>query len=300
MRFFIIITSLLLSCTGKNDYKNIEYIQKEQNQKQVVSDNMQNLSSIPENKDIKIETKKTEAQNDYPVTDWKEAKENVSAQKTIIEEKKEISIQKQPEKSPSKPMIFQPIHPPKEWSENQKAYIAKSTERFAKSTTSPQNKPDQALLGKKLSFGRFLRADGELVDIKDYEGKKNILLVILRGFAGSICLVCSSQTLALSQTAESFRAKNTEILLMYPGKGESVPEFLEALNKFQPGYEPPFSVLMDVDLEFINTMNLQASLARPTSIILDKNGIIRYAYIGQNPTDRPNVPILLQEIEKIQ
>lgn len=88
MRFFIIITSLLLSCTGKNDYKNIEYIQKEQNQKQVVSDNMQNLSSIPENKDIKIETKKTEAQNDYPVTDWKEAKENVSAQKTIIEEKK--------------------------------------------------------------------------------------------------------------------------------------------------------------------------------------------------------------------
>ncbi|NUM33755.1 MAG: redoxin domain-containing protein [Candidatus Brocadiae bacterium] len=290
MRFLFIIACFLMACTAKNGQNNVEQNPAMQHTKEALP------ASLP----LVEEKKVAQPKIDYPEPEYKETIKTtpIAEEKIKISEKQEVPVIEQPPKKIPKP--FKSINSPKPWSTNQKNYISKTTEHYEKSTKPPDNPPDQALPGKKLPLTRFLRADGELVDLKDYEGKKNVLLVILRGFAGSICLVCSSQTLALSKMASSFQEKETEILLMYPGVGETVPEFLEALEKLQPGYEPPFPVVMDVDLEFIKTMNLEASLARPTSIIMDKKGIVRYAYIGKSVTDRPTVQILLQELEKIQ
>src|SRR5205807_401649 len=71
------------------------------------------------------------------------------------------------------------------------------------------------LVGKELERTRFLSYTGRTVDVKDYRGRKNIVIVILRGFdpEAGVCIACSGQTLALSQALDDFEKANAEVFL---------------------------------------------------------------------------------------
>jgi hypothetical protein len=47
----------------------------------------------------------------------------------------------------------------------------------------------------------------------------------------------------------------------------------------------------------IRMFDIAGSLAKPTSIVLDEQGLVRYVYIGQQPADRPSVKDLLAVID---
>ena len=155
-----------------------------------------------------------------------------------------------------------------------------------------------ALLGNQLPVKRFLGSGGDLVDIGDFAGKK-IVLIVLRGFAGGICLACSAQTLALSKSVDKFNEKNAQIILVYPGKAESIPVFTSVLEALEEDFNAPFPIVLDVELELIRQLTIEGSLAKPTSMIVTADGKIEYAYVGKNITDRPTVSTLLLELDKL-
>lgn len=158
--------------------------------------------------------------------------------------------------------------------------------------------PNHELIGNKFPFLRFIGSNGEIVDLSEFKGKKKLVLVILRGFAGSVCLVCSSQTIALSKNIEQFHDKDTEVVLVYPGPIETVPNFINSVRNLEENVTLPFPVVLDVDLNLVNTFKINGSLAKPSTLILDKDGIVRYAYVGKNPSDRPTIPDLLNAIDE--
>ena len=155
-----------------------------------------------------------------------------------------------------------------------------------------------ALLGNQLPIKRFLGSNGDLVDIGSFPGKK-IVLIILRGFAGGICLACSAQTLALSKSVEKFSEKNAQIILIYPGKAESIPVFTSVLETLEKDFKAPFPIVLDVELELIRQLTIEGSLAKPTSMIVTADGKIEYAYVGKNIADRPTVSTLLLELDNL-
>lgn len=155
-----------------------------------------------------------------------------------------------------------------------------------------------ALLGNQLPIKRFLGSGGDLIDIGNFPGKK-IVLVILRGFAGGICLACSAQTLALSKSVEKFSEKNAQIILIYPGKAESIPVFTSVLETLEKDFKAPFPIVLDVELELIRQLTIEGSLAKPTSMIVTADGKIEYVYVGKNITDRPTVSTLLLELDNL-
>lgn len=183
------------------------------------------------------------------------------------------------------------------WTEKHKVNAAKIIKKL-ETTTAAQEKPKHELIGNKMPIVRFITSDGALLDIGDYRGQKKVLLVILRGFAGSVCLVCSSQTIALSHSIEEFKKRNTEVILVYPGEANTVPGFLEAVRNLEDGFKPPFAIALDVEFALIDEFKIRGNLAKPTSILIDEQGTVRYAYVGDNAADRPPVQVLLDQIDK--
>lgn len=75
------------------------------------------------------------------------------------------------------------------------AQAATAAATVRKTPALPPDDPAKAwpLAGKPLSQTRFLADNGDVVDLKDFVGKKNVVLVMLRGNSGTICVNCSYQ-----------------------------------------------------------------------------------------------------------
>src|SRR6185503_10759654 len=60
----------------------------------------------------------------------------------------------------------------------------------------PDNERTQALIGKPLSHTKLTYGTGQTLDLAQFRGKKNVLLIVLRGFDGRVCEYCEAQTMA--------------------------------------------------------------------------------------------------------
>jgi peroxiredoxin len=173
------------------------------------------------------------------------------------------------------------------------------------------SEPKSAELGE-LSF---VDSTGNKVDLVSYRGKSNLVLVVTRGFVGSetqqdgksvgnICTFCSTQTSRLIANYGKFKQRNAEVIVVFPVARKSDEG---ALNTFavrvqgerkSPG-DAPFPLLLDVDLAAVDALGIRADLSKPATYILDKKGEVRFAYVGQNLTDRPSVKALLDQLDEI-
>jgi peroxiredoxin len=158
------------------------------------------------------------------------------------------------------------------------------------------------LVGNPLARTRFLASTGETFDVKDYVGKKNVVLVVLRGLDnGRVCLGCSTQTLSISQSLDEFEKRDAVVFLIYPGAASSVPKFLDAVRDLGGTLTNlSLEILLDVDLAVVKEFKIEGRLAKPTTVILDKKGVCRFAHVGQSRSDRPTVPQMLGVLDQIK
>ncbi|MBN2168724.1 MAG: redoxin domain-containing protein [Actinobacteria bacterium] len=85
----------------------------------------------------------------------------------------------------------------------------------------------------------------------------------------------------------------------------------EMLEKYLKAHELPFTVINDVDRKVIRGYDIfydardikpdskRGLIARPTNMILDPDGIIRYLYIGENEEDFPEDKDMFEVLERI-
>jgi peroxiredoxin len=65
-----------------------------------------------------------------------------------------------------------------------------------------------------------------------------------------------------------------------------------------------FQILSDVEKKTITAYGIlnaaeHGGIAHPSIFIVDKEGRIRFMYVGKDPTDRPSDETILQEIKKV-
>jgi peroxiredoxin len=141
--------------------------------------------------------------------------------------------------------------------------------------------------------------DGKSVDLKQYRGKKNLVLVIMRGYPGFVCPNCSAQTSRLVSNYEEFVKRNTEVVVVYPGPTEHLQEYI-SVSRTQAGNLPvPFPILLDEKFAAVDRLGIRGDLAKPSTYILDKEGEVRFAYVGATTADRPSLKAILQQLDAI-
>src|ERR1700758_2399102 len=79
---------------------------------------------------------------------------------------------------------------------------------------------------------------GKAVTLSTERGGHGLVLVILRGFPGYQCPYCVKQVHDFADHAADFKAKNTRVLLVYPGPPADLDQHAKEFLEKQAGCHP--------------------------------------------------------------
>lgn len=151
----------------------------------------------------------------------------------------------------------------------------------------------------------FTSAEGVKSHLRDHVGERTAVIVVTRGNTNPICPYCSTQTANYIRDYEEFRRRGAEVLLIYPiasfGDRDRLTAFLtDARTRLGDASRPvPFPVLFDVELAAVTQLGIRQDLSKPATYIVDRDGTVRYAYVGAHWGDRPSVQAVLAELDKL-
>jgi len=140
--------------------------------------------------------------------------------------------------------------------------------------------------------------DGRAIALKDETAKQPVVLVVLRGWPGYQCPVCTKQVHNFVEKAAEFSGKAT-VLMVYPGPAEKLKEHAAEFLK-DKNWPKDFVFVTDPDYTFTKAYGLRwdaaGETAYPSTFIVDKTGKVRFAKISKDHGGRSNVPELIKAL----
>ncbi|MFT7075989.1 MAG: antitoxin component YwqK of YwqJK toxin-antitoxin module/peroxiredoxin [Planctomycetota bacterium] len=189
--------------------------------------------------------------------------------------------------------------------ELQSIYRGSRSSKKAATTGFPEEGGDTAraarFIGKPLPMTKMYAPDGTLYDIDQLKGG-NVVLVLLRGFDGEVCPYCVAQTESLCKAGalSKFDDRDAKLVVVFPGSSVSLETFQESYEmlgkKQRDAYHMRYANAHDVAEQF----DLVGEKVMPSTLILDYTGTVRFAYVGKNVQDRPTLPLLIKELDRIE
>jgi thioredoxin-dependent peroxiredoxin len=139
---------------------------------------------------------------------------------------------------------------------------------------------------------------GKAVRMSTVQRGHDLVLVVLRGFPGYQCPYCVRQVHDFIDHAPEFKAKNTRVLLVYPGPPADLDQHAKEFLAKQTELPSNVVLVTDPDYTVTNQYGLRwdapHETAYPSTFVLDKKGIIVFEKISHSHGDR----LTAQETEK--
>lgn len=159
----------------------------------------------------------------------------------------------------------------------------------------------KALIGRELPVTVFKTATGDELDLAEFRGEHNLIVVILRGFAGRICVYCAAQTRAYKNVdvLKQIQEHDGKVIVVYPGPKGALRSFLRAYRAEFDQTDPPFPLVYDPDLQLTSALGITGARAKPSTLIVDKSGRIQYAYVAKKKKDRLGADWLVEALEQV-
>lgn len=131
---------------------------------------------------------------------------------------------------------------------------------------------------------------GKAVTLSTEQGGHGLVLVMLRGFPGYQCPYCVRQVHDFANRAADFKAKNTRVLLVYPGPPADLDQHAKEFLEKQAELPSNVVLVTDPDYEVTNLYGLRWNAphetAYPSTFILDTNGMVVFEKISHDHGDR--------------
>ncbi|MGA9140836.1 MAG: peroxiredoxin family protein [Methanocella sp.] len=135
--------------------------------------------------------------------------------------------------------------------------------------------------------------DGRDVSLESFREKENVVLVF---FIGGFDKDAVRNLRALAGRYPRIRDSDAEVIAITPEIPGKVKTLAESLN-------PPYPVLSDPDLKVTkeyDTYNPVTNWAWPAAYIIDRNGVIQYAFRGASPPNTPPVDYILLKLTQMK
>jgi peroxiredoxin Q/BCP len=127
-----------------------------------------------------------------------------------------------------------------------------------------------------------------------------VVLVVLRGYPGYQCPLCTRQVGELLSRADAFAAANASVVLVYPGERDKLAQFAKEFVSDQHLPEE-FHFVLDPDYEFTDAYHVRwdapSETAYPSSFVIDRNGTVQYAKVSTTHGDRAPTDDLLMALK---
>ena len=125
------------------------------------------------------------------------------------------------------------------------------------------------------------------------------VVVVLRGFPGYQCPLCTRQVGQFLSKAKQFEAKGTSVLFVYPGPASNLngraAEFLRGTT-----LPKPFTLVLDPDYTFTNAYHLRWNAPRetayPTTLVVDQDGKILFSKVSKGHGGRTSPDEILSKL----
>ena len=132
---------------------------------------------------------------------------------------------------------------------------------------------------------------GNSVKLSSETRKGPVVLVVLRGFPGYQCPVCTAQVGRLISDAPRFANAKARVILIYPGPADSLKK---RADEFLNGKILPknFTLLLDPDYKFTHQYGLRWNApnetAYPSTFVVDSTRRVTFAKVSRSHGDRAN------------
>lgn len=141
--------------------------------------------------------------------------------------------------------------------------------------------------------------DGESVQLSKILENGPAVVVLLRGYPGYQCPLCSRQVAGLISVKKSFADKRTTVVMVYPGEASGLGDYAKA---FMGKTELPehFVLAIDPDFEFTRSYGLrweaQNETAFPSTFVISKDGKVKKSWVSQSHGGRADIKQVVAEL----
>ena len=144
---------------------------------------------------------------------------------------------------------------------------------------------------------------GETVKLSELTEKGPVVLVVLRGFPGYQCPICSRQVADLIRHTDAFKEANAQVLFVYPG---DVDDLEKKAKEFLGDTKLPdqFSMLLDPEYDMLLKWNLRWDAPRetsyPSTFVIDGDGTIQFATISKSHGGRAKTDDVVKAVKSLK
>lgn len=134
---------------------------------------------------------------------------------------------------------------------------------------------DPVPVGKKAPDFHTRTADGKSIQLSDFKGKKNLVLVF---YQGSFCSVCAAQLSNIQSHLAAFRDQNTDVIAI---SADDRQHAMQSVGE----HGLTFHVVPDSKKEIIQKFGIgnvsKQGIAWPSLFIVDKNGVVKFSFANR-------------------
>lgn len=140
---------------------------------------------------------------------------------------------------------------------------------------------------------------GEKVSLSEQLKKGPVVLLVLRGYPGYQCPICTRQVGQFISNAAKLKAAKASVIMVYPGPAKDLEKRADEFIRDQSLPEN-FYFLVDPDYQFTNAYHLRWDAKRetayPSTFVIGTDGKIKYAKISKTHGNRANAKEVLQSL----
>ncbi|MCA9006683.1 MAG: peroxiredoxin family protein [Planctomycetaceae bacterium] len=142
---------------------------------------------------------------------------------------------------------------------------------------------------------------GKKVSLSEQLKKGPVVLLVLRGYPGYQCPICTRQVGQFISNAARLKAAKASVVMVYPGPAKDLEKRADEFIRDQSLPEN-FYFLVDPDYKFTNAYHLRWDAKRetayPSTFVIGTDGKIKYAKISKTHGNRASAKEVLQELGK--
>jgi peroxiredoxin len=157
-------------------------------------------------------------------------------------------------------------------------------------------------VGEKAPHFKLRTIQGSEIQLSELLKSNSVVLIVLRGWPGYQCPICTNQVGGLISDADKFSELKTIVLMVYPGPSDDLQNHAK---EFTEDFKLPenFIFTIDSDYSMINKYGLRwdapKETAYPSTFVISKNGEIVFSKISTTHSGRADNEEIFEALGKL-
>ena len=167
--------------------------------------------------------------------------------------------------------------------------------------TQPTTRSATPAVGDRASDFSLDALDGTKVKLSDLTRQGPVVLLVLRGWPGYQCPICTKQVGDFLSRQKDLESANARVLMVYPGPADQLNDHAA---EFIRGKTLPerFYFVIDPDYTFTNAYGLRwdapKETAYPSTFVIDKDNVVRFANTSKTHGGRSSAAEVLKVLNR--